>query len=46
MQAPKLPEEDTSNGLELGGWADVLEWSNGVISWVEWTRDNNNYGNT
>jgi len=22
MQAPKLPEEDTSNGFELGGWAD------------------------
>lgn len=22
MQAPKLPEEDISNGFELGGWAD------------------------
>ena len=22
MQAPKLPEEDTSNGFEFGGWAD------------------------
>lgn len=22
MQAPRLPEEDTSNGFEYGGWAD------------------------
>ncbi len=22
MQAPKLPEEDTSNGFQYGGWAD------------------------